>query len=324
MKLLLAKTNQKVQGCFPGSLVIIFYCLFMIQPGFLKAQSPESGNGDGRIRIAACQFPVSANITENAAWIERQIREAAGTGADIVHFPECALSGYPGVDLETLEDYPWDTLEQCTRSIMRLAKELDIWVLLGSIHPLEKGMKPMNSLYVINNSGEIADRYDKRFCTRGDLEYFSAGDHFVVFELNGIRCGLLICFDVRFPELYREYCKLGVDLIFQSFYNARQKPGGIHPKIMPVTAQAHAGINHIYMSLTNSSAPSSWPCHLITPDGLIRNELDPDEPGILISDIDISEKYYDASKGIRKRALEGKLSSETAPVHSRYSDRTAL
>ncbi len=89
--------------------------------------------------------------------------------------------------------------------------------------------------------------------------------------------------DIRFPELYREYRKLDVGLIFQSFYNARQKPGGIHPKIMPVTAQARAATNHFYMSLANPSAPASWPCHFITPDGLIGQKLEPDTPGILIS-----------------------------------------
>jgi hypothetical protein len=117
---------------------------------------------------------------------------------------------------------------------------------------------------------------------------------------------------------------LNVDLIFQSFYNARQKPGGIHPKIMPVTAQAHAGINHCYLSLTNSSAPNSWPCHLITPDGLIQNKLPPNEPGVLISEIDLSEQFYDASRGIRDKALEGELSSEDPPDHPRYTDRKGL
>jgi predicted amidohydrolase len=285
---------------------------------------PDIGSRAKTMKIAACQFPVSEHISDNANWIERQMREAAATGADVVQFPECALSGYPGVDLQSLDGYPWDTLKLHTQSIMALAKELGIWVLLGSIHPLEKGLKPMNCLYVISDSGMIIDRYDKRFCTQGDLRYFSAGDHFVVFDLNGIRCGLLICFDVRFPELYREYARLGVDVVFQSFYNARQKPGGIHPKIMPVTAQGHAGINHFYMSLTNSSAPSSWPCHFITPDGLIRSKLEPDVPGMLISEIDLSEKYYDASKGLREEALRGRLSSEDPPVHPRYTNRTSL
>jgi len=276
------------------------------------------------LTIAACQFPVSGNISANAAWVQKQMKEAADKGADLVHFPECALSGYPGVDLENLEGYAWDSLKQHTLHIMALAAELKLWVLLGSMHPLGDELKPMNTVYVIDDEGRIHDRYDKRFCTLDDLEFFSAGDHFVTFDLKGVQCGVLICFDVRFPELYREYCRLGVDCIFQSFYNARQKPGGIHPKIMPVTVQGHAGINHVYLSITNSSAPNSWPCHIITPDGLIREKLEANQPGILVTRIDLSEKYYDASRVLRDRALKGDLSSEPSPEHPRNRDRQSL
>ena len=52
-----------------------------------------------------------------------------------------------------------------------LANELDLWVLLGSTHQLTGLHKPHNSLYVIDSVGEIVDRYDKRFCTPGDLEH---------------------------------------------------------------------------------------------------------------------------------------------------------
>jgi len=202
-----------------------------------------------------------------------------------------------------------------------LARRLEMWVLLGSIHEVSEDLKPMNSLYVIDPSGSITDRYDKRFCTKGDLDYFSAGNHFVVFDIKGIKCGLLICFDVRFPELYREYKKLEVDLIFQSFYNARQKPGGIHPRIMPVTARTRAATNYFYMSLTNSSAASSWPCHFITPDGLIQHKLPANQPGVLISEIKPTDSFYDASRHFREDAMDGKLSSGEPPSHPRYVKR---
>jgi len=279
---------------------------------------PLSGQ---KLSIAACQFPVSDKIEENAGWIIKQMEEAHAQGATLAHFPECALSGYPGVDMHTMDNFQWKLLNVYTDSICTLAKQLDMWVLLGSIHELSDTLKPLNSLYLINPSGKIIDRYDKRFCTNGDLKFFSAGNHFVVFNINGIRCGLLICFDVRFPELYREYKKLDVDLIFQSFYNARQKPGGIHPKIMPLTAQARAATNHFYMSLTNSSAPNSWPCHFITPDGLIEDSLPANKPGVLISELDLSESFYDASKDFRNNAIEGKLYSEKAPEDPRYENR---
>jgi len=288
---------------------LILYTLFL---------SPLSGQ---QLSVATCQFPVSKNIEENAQWIMQQMNEAKSLGATLAHFPECALSGYPGVDMPTMENFQWEKLHRYTDSITALAYKLDMWVLLGSIHELSDEIKPLNSLYVINPSGEIIDRYDKRFCTKGDLKYFSAGNHFVVIDIEGVRCGLLICFDVRFPELFREYKKLEVDLIFQSFYNARQKPGGIHPKIMPVTAQTRAATNHFYMSLSNSSAASSWPCHFITSDGLIENRLPADSPGVLISELDLSDSYYDASRHFRENALEGILYSQKAPVHPRYENR---
>lgn len=281
------------------------------------ADNPENG----KIRVASCQFPISSDISENFRWIKNQMIEAALKKADIAHFPECALSGYPGVDMQTIEDFNWDELFRATDSIRALARELKIWVVLGSMHQLSEGNKPHNSLYVINSAGEIADRYDKRFCTEGDLNYFSPGDHFVTFQLNGVKCGLLICYDIRFPELYREYRNLNADIVFQSFYNARQKKGSIHPVIMPVTSQAMAASNYFYMSLTNSSAAESWPVHFLTPDGLIQNKLPSNEAGILISDMDISRKFYDASEPFRSKAIEGKLNSGEVVTDPRSVDR---
>ena len=284
----------------------IFLILVIIIPQQVLAQDiPETG----KIRIASCQFPVSSSIASNLQWISEQIIEANLKKATIVHFSECALTGYPGVDMKSMDNFNWRELREATDSILILAKELEIWVLLGSIHPLSGDNKPYNSLYIINDKGEIVDRYDKRFCTGGDLKYFSPGDHFVNFDLNGINCGLLICYDVRFPELYRQYRVLDTDVIFQSFHNARMKKGGIHPIIMHITAQARAATNYFYMSLTNSSTPESWPCYFITPDGLIQNKIAANMPGVLISDIDIKTKYYDASGRYRLDAINGKLNS---------------
>ena len=307
-------------------VLVILSSLLSLSPGFYTtdAQAGEADQRDGRIRVASCQFPVSADINANYRYIESQITEAKLKKADVVHFPECALSGYPGTDMMSLENFDWNELHRMTDSVMSLAKKLNIWVILGSLHRLSGNNKPHNSLYVINPDGKITDRYDKRFCTGTDLEYCSPGDHFVTFKIKGVTCGLLICYDVRFPELYREYRKLGCDLIYQSFYNARSGKGSIHPIIMPVSAEAHAATNYFYMSLTNSSAPESWPCHFITPDGLVQNKLAPNVPGILISDIDISEEFYDASREYRQDAMSGKLNSGVTVKDPLSSDRNSI
>ncbi|NQU51277.1 MAG: carbon-nitrogen hydrolase family protein [Bacteroidetes bacterium] len=303
----------------------IFVLILFLSSVFYETEAQNTTySQSGKMVVAACQFPVLAKIEENYNWIKNQIIEAKLKKSDIVQFAECALSGYPGSDLKTLENFDWNMLYEKTDSILSLAKQLKIWVVLGSIHRLSEGIKPHNSLYVINSEGEIVDRYDKRFCTSGDLNHFSPGNHFVNFQLNGVKCGLLICYDVRFPELYREYKKLDTDLIFHSFYNAHQKKGSIHPVIMPITSQARAATNYFYISLTNSSAQESWPCHFITPNGLIQNKLPENEPGILLSKVDLSEKFYDASSKYRNNALNGILNSGETVLNRHSINRTEI
>jgi predicted amidohydrolase len=250
------------------------------------------------------------------------MRQASARGADLVHFPECALSGYAGVDLPSIDKLDWNALHQETESILALARELKVWVVVGSTHRLSRDHKPHDCLYAISPEGKIIDRYDKRFCTGGDLKHYTSGDHFVTFDVHGVKCGLLICYDIRFPELYRAYCKLGVRLMLHSFYNARQKQGSIHPKIMPVTAQAYAGVNNMLVSINNSSAPRSWPSRYITPDGLVACCLPTDEPGVMVNVVDIHKPYYDASGPFRSDAIRGKLNSGEVVSDPRSKDRT--
>jgi deaminated glutathione amidase len=293
--------------------LMVFFCLSV-----LGAQVPQKS----RLVVGICQFPVSSDIAANSRWIKKQMREAKSRGAEIVQFPECALSGYGGEDYASLDSLDWNELHNQTTSILATADSLNVWLLLGSTHRLSDGYKPHNSMYVIDPDGKILDRYDKRFCTEGDLKYYTPGDHYVTFDVHGITCGLLICYDIRFPELYRDYCLQQVQVLFQSFYNARQKKGGIHPVIMPVTAQAHAGINHFFMLLANSSTRYSWPNHFITPDGRIAKKLKPDHPGVLIAAIDVSQKYYDASAPFRADAIHGKRNSGETVSDERSKNRT--
>ncbi len=307
---------MKTTLLYPPAALLLFVLLCTV------VRPATAAENSGRLVVGVCQFPVSGDIAANGHWIRKQMLEAKKRGADIVQFPECALSGYGEEDFTSLEQVDWDELHRQTAGILAMADSLNIWVLLGSSHRLSGDHKPHNSLYVIDQDGNIVDRYDKRFCTKSDLKYYTPGDHYVTFEVNGIICGILICYDVRFPELYRDYTLQGVQVLFQSFYNARQKKGGIHPVIMPVTAQAHAGINHFFMLLANSSARHSWPNHFITPDGRIAKKLKPDHPGVLIAEIDVSKKYYDASAPFRAEAINGKRNSGDTVDDERSRNRT--
>lgn len=84
-----------------GALCILFASLVHAQP---HPQPTDGDSTEGKLMVATCQFPVSGDIAANAEWVRRQMREAAEQEADVVHFPECALSGYAGKDHETPED----------------------------------------------------------------------------------------------------------------------------------------------------------------------------------------------------------------------------
>ena len=129
------------------------------------------------LQVATCQFPVDADVRRNARYVRRQMRAARERGAHVVHFPESCLSGYAGSDLESLEGFDWELLEECTRPLLELAGRLGLWVVLGSTHRLSGRRKPHNSLYIIDDRGRLVDRYDKRFC---------AGDRKVLKWLPGL------------------------------------------------------------------------------------------------------------------------------------------
>lgn len=270
---------------------------------------------ENAIQIATCQFGVSADIEANAAAICEQMREAAEKDADIVHFSECALSGYASIDFKSFTDYNWDMLKSKTLQIIDLAGQLNLWVVLGSSHRLTEPNKPHNSLYLISPEGKLVDRYDKRFCTVIDLDNYTPGDHFVYFDVKGVKCSLLICFDLRFPELYRELYKEGVKCVFQSFYNARQQGPSIHSEIMRQTMQANAANNAFWVSMSNSCGWfCPYPSCFIQPDGRIIDQLPEHTEGLTINAVDLKEIFYDPSADFREMAIEGKLNNATEGI----------
>lgn len=285
------------------------------------------------LSVATCQFPVSKDIRKNLDYILRQMKLAKDKGADVVHFPECALGGYAGEDFNSFRGYDWEYLQNATRSVIDFARQLKLWTVLGSNHRLGNSHKPHNSIYIINPQRGIVDRYDKLFCmgTKStlDLKHYSPGSCFVVINIKNVRCGFLICHDWRYPELYREYKKRGVRLIFQSWYDGNlsdhemKQDGDVLPKVISATVQAHAVCNYLWISSSNTSKSiSRFGAMMVRPDGAIVRRLPRNRPGILISTVDTSKKFVDPAKHWRKNALKGMLHSGTVVQDPRSLNRT--
>jgi len=262
------------------------------------------------LKIAICQFAVGKSIKRNSRQIQKFLQQARRAKADIVHFPECALSGYVGFDFPNFDSFNWELLKEETLKITALAGKLKLWVVLGSVHLLTAPNKPHNCLYLIGPDGKIRDRYDKRFCVAGELRRFTPGNRFVYFKIKGVKCSLLICFDARFPELYRELYKQGVNCVLQSFYNARQKGPSVHTHIMRQTMQCRAATNHFWVSMANASGYySPYPSCIIAPDGVIVKQLKQNRAGMMVNTVDLKRKFYDPMAGVREMAIAGALSN---------------
>jgi len=279
----------------------------------------------GKFKIATCQFAVSSSIRRNSVQIQKYIAAAKKAHADVVHFSECALSGYVGTDFASFKGYDWSLLKQQTQKIIELAGKKKIWVILGSSHRLGKPNKPHNCLYLINPQGKVADRYDKRFCTAGDLHHYTPGEKFVYFNINRVKCSLLICFDLRFPEIYRQLYKNNVQCVFQSFCNARQPGPSLHTDIMRQTMQCRAATNRIWISMSNSSGYySPYPSCLIKPDGTILKQLKFHKAGIMVNTIDTKMWIYDPMQPFRHLAIKGRLDNRTKSINDQRSIDTNI
>ena len=238
-----------------------------------------------KLRIATCQFPVSGNPVENSEYIRGFMKAAAERGAHLLHTSEASLSGYAGSDFKTFENYDWQVLRSETSLLRTLARDLKIWLVLGSAHFLDEKTKPTNCLYLIDPEGKIIDRYDKCFCTAGDQKHYSAGNRLVTHDIRGVRVGLAICYDICWPQLYIAYREKGVTLMIHSFYNAGAKGKNCLDVLNIHQVPTRCADNRLWAVANNSSQPySHWGSFVARPDATIAQQLEINQPGMLVHD----------------------------------------
>lgn len=240
---------------------------------------------DKSLRVASCQFPVSGNISENAQYIKNFMIEASKLGAHLLHTSEACLSGYPSVDIPSFAGLDWNSLRRETAALRKLATDLGIWLVLGSVHYLDENTKPTNCLYLINPEGKIVNRYDKSFCTEADQQHYSSGDRLVTCDIHGVKIGLAICYDICWPQLYIGYREQGATVMLHSFHNARGVGPNCLDQLNVREAATRCADNHMWAICNNSSQPySHWGSFVARPDSSILKQLRINHSGMLVHD----------------------------------------
>ncbi|MEP7058301.1 MAG: carbon-nitrogen hydrolase family protein [Caldimonas sp.] len=173
------------------------------------------------MKIAALQMVSGPSVERNLDSARRLIDEAAAAGAGIVALPEYfCFMGRADRDKIAIAEAPGEGPVQ--RALADAARAHRVWVIGGTL-PLQsrEPERVLNANCVYAPDGSLAARYDKMHLFRYDNgrerydegRVLRAGTETVAFDAGGVRVGLSVCYDLRFPELYRALMHPACDLL---------------------------------------------------------------------------------------------------------------
>ncbi len=160
-------------------------------------------------KAAAIQFNVKqGDVDANLTYVRAALKRAADQGAQLAVLPEMWSSGFAYKQLNELALRTAGIVEE----LLELSRELKL-VIVGSM-PEPNGDKVFNAAYVMDN-GRLAGVYRKLhlFSLLGEDKAFSGGDQWILAETSLGKVGVIICYDLRFPELSRRLALEGAQVI---------------------------------------------------------------------------------------------------------------
>lgn len=213
-----------------------------------------------KLNLALCQMAVTDNKEKNREKASAMIREAAVKGAEMVILPEMWNCPYSN---DYFPEFAEEEGGATYRFLSEEAKSNKIWLVGGSI-PEREGEKVYNTSYSFNPEGEKIGKHRKIHLFDIDIaggirfmesETLTAGENITVIETSFGKVGVAICFDVRFPELFRRMALEGVRLIVL--------PGAFNmttgPAHWELTMRARALDNQVYLAACSPARDTGGP-----------------------------------------------------------------
>jgi predicted amidohydrolase len=239
-------------------------------------------------RVAAVQMKFADSIAGNLEKIERAVGSAASRGADVVLFPECAVTGY-GCDFSSLTP---KQVRTALSVISGLAARHGVNLLVGS--PVHRNRRWQNCLVVFDRAGRVVHCYAKCQLTEADRRFFSSGNSIALFELDDVLATAIICHERRYPELVRLAVMAGAQVLFHpnagmdTFAISRRKRRGRDG------IAVRAFENAIYYVFANSVGPQGngkWSVgdsKIVAPDERVLRLANNRDEAIIVADLDLS------------------------------------
>ena len=243
------------------------------------------------IKLAVCQLRTELEQAETMDKAARMIREAAHNGAEIVVLPEMFNCPYADAYFKRYAD----TGEAAVKAMSGWARDNGVLLVGGSIVERSDG-KLYNTCFVFDENGEQIARHRKAHLFDVDLPgmrflesaTFAPGEEITTFETRFGTMGAAICFDVRFPELFRAMAKRGAQIVFlPAQFN--QKTGPAHWEL---SLRARAVDNELFIVGASAAkyegfSYESWGHSMVVdPFGQLIASCG-DEETILYADVDL-------------------------------------
>lgn len=166
---------------------------------------------------------------------------AAHRGVGLVVFPELFLSGYTTMGLERVAvDLRGPELAR----VAEIARDHSTGIVVGA--PVRYGAGYANSAVHVDRNGSIAGFYHKTHLFGDERRAFRPGERLLVGEVEGLKVGFMVCFDVEFPEVARALARGGADLLLT--ISANMHPFGEDHGIFGRARALENGLPHVYVN----------------------------------------------------------------------------
>ena len=246
---------------------------------------------------AACvQLNSGNDLAANLRVAETAIRSAAASGAQLIMLPEYAAM-MDGSGRVMRENSPAEDGHPALDRFRVLARETKAWLLVGSLTIKVDDERMVNRSYLLSITGEIAARYDKIHmfdCTLPsgkvirESSAYRPGEAAVIAPTPWGPLGMTICYDLRFPQLYRALAQAGA--LFLAVPSSFQRETGVAHWHALLRARAIENLSYVFAPAMCGEHPGNRTTYghwlIIDPWGKILAELG-DEPGIALADIDV-------------------------------------
>ena len=252
---------------------------------------------DAAFTVACVQTTSLREVEGSMTHAGTLIREAAHAGADLITTPECVSMMEPKRRL-VLEKATDESSDRALQSFRDLAKETGCWLLAGSLIIKIEKERCANRSFLINPDGRVVARYDKAHMFDVDIgegesykesRTYQPGTRVVVADLPWGKLGMTVCYDMRFPYLYRTLAHAGATLL--TVPSAFTRPTGRAHWHTLLRARAIETGCFVFAPAQCGEHPGGRTTYghslIISPWGEILAEAG-EEPGVVLANIDMT------------------------------------